>query len=93
MLSTCSSTRVPTLMTSCRTSDNLTFARALVERGADINARMTAELWNGYRNALNGSGRRCCRWPPASPRRQLRRALIALGADPEIPNAETAPPC
>ena len=43
--------------------DSLTFARALVERGADVDARMTAEPRNGYRNALNRIG--------ATPRRRL----------------------
>ena len=38
------------------TIDSLTFARALVARGADVNAQMTAEPRNGYRNALNRVG-------------------------------------
>ena len=57
------------------TMDSLAFARALVERGADVNARMTKEPRNGYRNALKRVGA-----TPAADGRQTRRCAVYAGA-------------
>ena len=68
--------------------DSLTFARALVERGADVNARMTAEPRNGYRNALNRVGATPLMMAARLADAPLMRVLVELGADPTIPNED-----
>ena len=68
--------------------DSLTFARALVERGADVNARMTAEPRNGYRNALNRIGATPLLMAARLADAPLMRVLVELGADPTIPNED-----
>ena len=68
--------------------DSLSFARALVERGADVNARMTAEPRNGYRNALNRVGATPLLMAARLADAPLMRVLVELGADPTIPNED-----
>ncbi len=70
------------------TMDSLTFARALVERGADINARMTAEPRNGYRNALNRIGATPLLMAARLADAPLMRVLVDLGADPTLTNED-----
>ena len=68
--------------------DSLTFARALVERGADVNARMTAEPRNGYRNALNRVGATPLLMAARLADAPLMRVLLELGADPTVANED-----
>ena len=68
--------------------DSLSFARALVERGADVNARMTAEPRNGYRNALNRIGATPLLMAARLADAPFMRVLVELGADPTIPNED-----
>ncbi len=68
--------------------DSLAFARALVERGAEVNARMTAEPRNGYRNALNRMGATPLLMAARLADAPLMRVLLELGADPAIPNED-----
>ena len=68
--------------------DSLTFARALIERGADVNALMTAEPRNGYRNALNRVGATPLLMAARLADAPLMRSLIELGADPTITNED-----
>ena len=68
--------------------DSLAFARALVERGADVDARMTAEPRNGYRNALNRIGATPLLMAARLADAPLMRVLIELGADPALPNED-----
>ena len=70
------------------TMDSLTFARALVERGADVDARMTAEPRNGYRNALNRVGAPPLLMAARLADAPLMRVLVDLGADPTLTNED-----
>ncbi|MDE0003199.1 MAG: ankyrin repeat domain-containing protein [Rhodospirillaceae bacterium] len=70
------------------TMDSLTFARALVERGADIDARMTAEPRNGYRNALNRVGATPLLMAARLADAPLMRVLVDLAADPALTNED-----
>ncbi len=70
------------------TMDSLTFARALVERGADVDARMTAEPRNGYRNALNRIGATPLLMAARLADAPLMRVLVDLGADPTLTNED-----
>ena len=70
------------------TLDSLTFARALVERGADVDARMTAEPRNGYRNALNRVGATPLLMAARLADAPLMRVLVDLGADPTLTNED-----
>ena len=68
--------------------DSLTFARELVARGADVNARMTAEPRNGYRNALNRLGATPLLMAARLADAPYMRVLVELGADPTINNED-----
>ncbi len=68
--------------------DSLAFARALVARGADVDARMTAEPRNGYRNALNRIGATPLLMAARLADAPLMRVLVELGADPTITNED-----
>jgi ankyrin repeat protein len=70
------------------TMDSLTFARELVARGADVNARMTAEPRNGYRNALNRVGATALLMAARLADAPYMRVLVELGADPSIVNED-----
>ena len=70
------------------TMDSLAFARALVARGADVNARMTKEPRNGYRNALNRVGATPLLMAARLADAPYMRVLVELGADPAITNEE-----
>ena len=70
------------------TMDSLTFARELVARGADVNARMTAEPRNGYRNALNRVGATPLLMAARLADAPSMRTLVELGADPTIANED-----
>ena len=68
--------------------DSLRFARELAARGADVNARMTAEPRNGYRNALNRVGATPLMMAARLADAPLMRVLLELGADPTIANED-----
>lgn len=68
--------------------DSLGFARELAARGADVNARMTAEPRNGYRNALNRVGATPLMMAARLADAPLMRVLLELGADPDIANED-----
>ena len=68
--------------------DSLRFARELAARGADVNARMTAEPRNGYRNALNRVGATPLMMAARLADPPLMRVLLELGADPTIANED-----
>ena len=70
------------------TMDSLTFARELVARGADVNAQMTAEPRNGYRNALNRVGATPLLMAARLADAPYMRVLVELGADPTITNED-----
>ncbi|MCH7749660.1 MAG: ankyrin repeat domain-containing protein [Acidobacteria bacterium] len=70
------------------TMDSLTFASELVARGADVNAQMTAEPRNGYRNALNRVGATPLLMAARLADAPYMRVLVELGADPTITNED-----
>ena len=68
--------------------DSLAFVRELVRRGADVNARITVEPRNGYRNALNRVGATPLMMAARLADAPLMRVLLELGADPTIENED-----
>ena len=70
------------------TIDSLSFARTLVQRGANVDARMTAEPRNGYRNALNRIGATPLLMAARLADAPLMQLLVELGADPTLTNED-----
>lgn len=68
--------------------DSLGLVRALVAHGANVNARMTKEPTNGYRNALNRIGATPLLMAGRLADAPLMRLLVELGADPKILNED-----
>ena len=68
--------------------DSLSFVRELAARGADVNARITVEPRNGYRNALNRIGATPLMMAARLADAPLMRVLLELGADPDITNED-----
>ena len=68
--------------------DSLTFVRELVARGADVNALITVEPRNGYRNALNRVGATPLMMAARLADPPLMRVLLELGADPALENED-----
>ena len=68
--------------------DSLTFVRELATRGADVNALITVEPRNGYRNALNRVGATPLMMAARLADAPLMRVLLELGADPTIENED-----
>ena len=70
------------------TVTDLELARALVARGADVDARQTAEPRDGYRNALNRRGATPFLLAAKAVDLEMMRLLLALGADPLLANED-----
>ena len=70
------------------TMTDLELARALVARGADVNARQTAEPRDGYRNMLNRSGATPFLLAAKAVDLEMMRLLLELGADPLLANED-----
>ena len=68
--------------------DSLGLVRALVAHGANVNARMTKEPTNGYRNALNRIGATPLLMAARLADAPLMRLLLELGADPKLLNED-----
>jgi ankyrin repeat protein len=68
--------------------DSLGLVRALVSHGANVNARMTKEPTNGYRNALNRIGATPLLMAARLADAPLMRLLLELGADPKLLNED-----
>ena len=80
----------PPLVTGS-TSD-LEFVRTLAAHGADLDARMTKEPNNRYRNVLNRIGSTPFLLAAKAADVELMRLLVELGADPLLPNEDGTTP-
>ena len=80
----------PPLVTGS-TSD-LEFVRTLAAHGADLDARMTKEPNNRYRNVLNRIGSTPFLLAAKAADIELMRLLVELGADPLLPNEDGTTP-
>ena len=80
----------PPLVTGA-TSD-LEFVRTLAAHGADLDARMTKEPNNRYRNVLNRVGSTPFLLAAKAADVELMRLLVELGADPLLPNEDGTTP-
>ena len=74
------------------TMTDLEFVRKLAEHGADLNARMTKEPNNRYRNVLNRIGSTPFLLAAKGADVEMMRLLVELGADPLIPNEDGTTP-
>ena len=70
------------------TVTDLELARALVARGADVDALQTAEPRDGYRNMLNRSGATPFLLAAKAVDLEIMRLLLELGADPLLANED-----
>ena len=70
------------------TVTDLELARALVEHGADVNARQTAEPRDGYRNMLNRNGATPFLLATKAVDLEMMRLLLELDADPLLTNED-----
>ncbi|MYH29255.1 MAG: hypothetical protein F4137_10440 [Acidobacteria bacterium] len=71
---------------------DLEFIRKLAEHGADLNARMTKEPQNRYRNVLNRIGSTPFLLAAKAADVEMMRVLVELGADPLLPNEDGTTP-
>jgi ankyrin repeat protein len=67
---------------------SLDLARRLVAKGANVNAKMTKDFRDGYRNRLNRIGATPFLLAAKSVDTELMKVLLAAGADPMTPNAD-----
>ena len=74
------------------TMTDLEFIRKLAEHGADLNARMTKEPNNRYRNVLNRIGSTPFLLAAKAADVEMMRLLVELGADPLLPNEDGTTP-
>jgi ankyrin repeat protein len=71
--------------------DSLEFVRAIVKRGADVNARVRRRINLGI-TSLNTIGATPFLLAARTADVPLMRLLVELGADPKIPNADNSTP-
>ncbi|MCY4120007.1 MAG: ankyrin repeat domain-containing protein [Acidobacteria bacterium] len=80
----------PPIVTGSMT--DLEFIRKLAEHGADLDARMTKEPQNRYRNVLNRIGSTPFLLAAKAADVDMMRVLVELGADPLLPNEDGTTP-
>src|SRR5262245_7551376 len=68
--------------------DSLAFVKEMVRRGANVNARITKEVTNGYRNALNRIGATPLMMAARLADAPLMATFLELGADPTLTNED-----
>ena len=71
---------------------DLDFIRLLATHGADLDARMTKEPNNRYRNVLNRIGSTPFLLAAKAADVEMMRLLVELGADPLLPNEDGTTP-
>jgi uncharacterized protein len=70
----------------------LDLARTLIERGANVNARMTKEIVDGYRNRFNRIGATPLLLAAKGADAEMIRLLVASGADHRLTNVQNTTP-
>lgn len=70
----------------------LDLARKLIERGANVNARMTKEIVDGYRNRFNRVDATPLLLAAKGADVEMIRLLAASGADHRLPNVQNTTP-
>src|SRR5207249_9768 len=70
----------------------LDLARKLIERGANVNARMTKEIVDGYRNRFNRVGATPLLLAAKGADVEMIRLLAANGADHRLANVQNTTP-
>jgi ankyrin repeat protein len=68
--------------------DSIAFVKALLAKGANVNARITKEVTNGYRNALNRIGATPLMMAARLADAPLMKVFLEAGADPTIMNED-----
>jgi ankyrin repeat protein len=71
---------------------SLDLVKKLVASGANVNAKMTRDFRDGYRNRLNRVGATAFLLAAKNDDTELMKALLAGGADPRTPNADKTTP-
>jgi ankyrin repeat protein len=71
---------------------SLDLVKKLLARGANVNARMTKDFRDGYRNRLNRVGATPFLLASKSVDTELMKVLLTAGADPLMPNADKTTP-
>jgi ankyrin repeat protein len=71
---------------------SLDFVKKLLAKGADVNAKMTRDFRDGYRNRLNRVGATAFLLAAKNDDTELMKVLLAGGADPKTPNADKTTP-
>ena len=73
-------------------ASSMDLIHALLEAGADVNAPMTADFRDGYRNRLNRVGATPFLLASKNVDTEVMRVLLHAGADPLVPNADLTTP-
>ena len=71
---------------------SLDLVKKLLAKGADVNAKMTRDFRDGYRNRLNRVGATAFLLASKNDDTELMKVLLAAGADPLMPNADKTTP-
>ena len=71
---------------------SLDLVKKLLASGADVNAKMTRDFRDGYRNRLNRVGATAFLLAAKNDDTELMKVLLAAGADPLTPNADKTTP-
>ena len=71
---------------------SLDLIKTLIANGANVNARMTRDFRDGYRNRLNRVGATAFLLASKNVDTELMKVLLAAGADPKMPNADMTTP-
>jgi ankyrin repeat protein len=74
------------------TISSLDLAKKLLAKGVSINARMTRDFRDGYRNRLNRVGATAFLLASKNVDTELMKSLLAAGADPKLSNADRTTP-
>jgi ankyrin repeat protein len=71
---------------------SLDLVRKLLAKGANVNAKMTRDFRDGYRNRLNRIGATPFLLASKNDDTELMKVLLAAGANPLMPNADNTTP-